>query len=88
MDDIGRSWIPTRTVVEELPRAVASAPVGAEAARRKPHGELHDLLPVMEARVECHLAALDGAQFGADAVLLAPEHVTSMAFARAGLLIL
>ena len=48
----------------------------------KPHGELHDLLPVIEAGVECHLAALDGAQFGADAVLLAPEHVTSMAFAR------
>ena len=40
------------------------------------------------ARVECHLAALDGEQFGADAVLLAPGHVTSMAFARAGLLIL
>jgi hypothetical protein len=56
--------------------AVAAAPtegqtwiVASMVNRRS--GEVHDLLPVTEAAVECRPAGLHGAQLGADAVLLA-----------------
>jgi len=60
--------------VQQPPRPGATPTIGGGAARREPQGEVHDLLPVIEARVEDGLARFDGANLGADALLLAPEH--------------
>jgi hypothetical protein len=42
--------------VEQPPGPVAGPAVGGGTTRREPHGEVHDFLPVVEARVEGALA--------------------------------
>ncbi len=60
--------------VEELAGPVAAAPVAGSTTRREPEGEVHHVLPVVEAPAEYALARLDGAQLGTDMLLFVPEH--------------
>jgi hypothetical protein len=56
--------------VEKPSRPVAATPVCGGAAGGEPQGELHDLLPVVEPRVEDGLTGRDGPQLGTDAPLV------------------